>query len=89
MKQEELKKLLVENGYENVVLFENPDYASAFVGVTTDDVAVYDYEKMIANLMGEGMNEEDAADFISYNTIRSLPYYENSPIILIGLEHLL
>jgi hydroxymethylpyrimidine pyrophosphatase-like HAD family hydrolase len=70
-------------GFENVVIFENPDYSSAFVGVTTDGIAVYDYELMIQHLIEkEQMNEEDASDFIGYNTVRSLPYTENSPIII-------
>ena len=34
----------------------------------------------------DGMSEEEAADFISYNTIRSLPYYPGSPIIVYGME---
>ena len=90
MNQEEIRNILEANGCEDVVLFENPDYASAFVGVTTDDIAVYDYEKMVEHLVEtDGMNEEEAADFISYNTIRSLPYQKGSPIVLMGLNHLL
>ena len=32
----------------------------------------------------DNITEEEAIDFIDYNTIRSLPYYgENAPIIMI------
>lgn len=33
----------------DIVLFENPSYASAFIGLTHDDHAVYDYEAMVAS----------------------------------------
>lgn len=74
-------------GFENVLLFDNPSYENAFVGVSSDNRAVYDYDRMIECLMEEdGMNYEDAADFISYNTIRSCDYTENSPIIYYPVE---
>jgi len=33
----------------------------------------------------DGMTEEEAMEFIDYNTIRALPYYESAPIILYRL----
>ena len=67
-------------------LFENPSYDDAFIGVSEDNRAVYDYDKMVLYLMDKDkMTAEDAVDFISYNTIRSLPYYEGSPIIVYRL----
>ena len=86
MTQEELKENLVANGYEDVVVFENPDYASAFIGVSEDNRAIYSYEDMVIHLMEtDGMTEEEAAEFIDYNTIRALPYIENSPIVMYKL----
>lgn len=80
MKQEQLKQALSDMGYDEVLLFESPDYASAFIGLTTDDVAVYDYDKMVEHLVKvDGMSVEDAEDFISHNTIRSLPHYQGCP----------
>ena len=71
-------------GNENTLLFDNPDYDNAIMGVTYDGRVVYDYEEMVYCLMkDEGMSEEDAMDFISYNTIRSLPYAgEYAPVIV-------
>ena len=48
---------------------------------------MYDYDQMVVFLMEqEGMTEEDAVDFIDYNTIRSLPYAgETAPVIMIKL----
>lgn len=82
MKQEEIKQFIEDMGYESVLLFESPSYDTAFVGITEDGRAVYEYEKMVEHLVEtDNMTEEEAEEFIQYNTIRSLPYYENSPVV--------
>ena len=74
-------------GYDEVVIFENPSYDGALLGVSTDGRAVYDYDRMVQSLMtSEDMTEEEAADFISYNTIRSLDYVEGAPVVVYGLD---
>ena len=66
---------LDEEEAQEILLFESPSYASAFVGLTMDNQAVYDYDKMVAELVREdGMTEEDAMEFIDYNTVRALDY---------------
>ena len=81
------KDILMDQGFENFIIFENPDYDSAIIGITENNQVVYDYEKMIEYLMqGEDMDYEEAVDFISYNTIRSLPYAgEGAPIIMYSI----
>lgn len=38
---------------------------------------------MVSCLMeNDDMTEEEAVEFIEYNTIRSLPYYDEAPIIV-------
>ena len=69
-----------------------PDFEEALIGTTTDGAAVYDYYKMLEILMTrDKMTEEEAADYISYNTIRALPYAgEMKPIVIYlmnGDEH--
>lgn len=88
MTLEELKQKLNDNGYEETVIFENYDYAPAFLGVTEDGRAVYSYEKMIDYLMQlEGWNYEEAVEWIDYNTLRALPYMgSKAPIIMYRLE---
>jgi hypothetical protein len=79
------RDLLNEMGFENSIVFENPDYDSAIIGYDADNYrVVYDYEKMIEHLMDiDGMEYDEAVEFIEYNTIRSLPYAgSNSPIVL-------
>ena len=90
MKLEEIKKLIEELGYEEVLLFESPSYDNAFIGLTDDGRAAYDYYEMVQYLVdSDGMTEEEAEEFIQYNTIRALPYYENHPVIMRKLEYLL
>ena len=77
-----IEKYAEENGLEDMIIFENPDYTEAFIGHLDDGRAVYDYYKMVECLMKEdGMSEEDAMDFISFNTLRAIPYMgEKAPI---------
>ena len=82
------KDILMDQGFENFLIFENPDYDSAIIGITENNQVVYDYEKMIEHLMQEDdIDYEEAVDFISYNTIRSLPYAgEGAPIIMYSIR---
>ena len=82
------KDILMDQGFENFIIFENPDYDSAIIGITEDNQVVYDYEKMIERLIQEDdMSYEEAIDFISYNTIRSLSYVGMGvPIIMYSIR---
>ena len=72
---------------EDALVFDNASYDNSIVGITTDNRVVYDYNKMIAELMeDEGWSYDDAVDWIEFNTIRSLPYAgENGPIVMYNL----
>ena len=72
---------LEENGS---ILFSNPSYNSALIGITTDGRAAYDYYLMIAELCSkDNMSYEEAVEFIEYNTIGSLPQSNTKyPIII-------
>lgn len=84
------RDLLCDAGYEESIVFEQPDYDSAILGVTEDGRVVYDYYKMIQDLMDQdGMTRDEAVEFLEYNTIRALPYAgEEAPIIMTRLEDL-
>jgi hypothetical protein len=80
---------LLEEGYEDVVFFTDYSYDDALIGVDTDNRAVYDFNKMVNWLIEKEDfdNEEEAIEWIEYNTIRSLPYIYSrtdgrSPIIM-------
>ncbi len=47
------RDLLLDLGYDEVIIFDNPSYEGALIGVTWDNQAVYDYDLMIESLMKE------------------------------------
>ena len=76
----------IENAcFEDVIIFDNPSYDDALIGVTSDNRAVYDYDKMIEWLVAnENMDYEEAADFIQWND--SFYYGEGYPLIIYSLD---
>ena len=72
---------------EDAIVFDNMSYDGSIVGVTTDGRVIYDYDKMVEELMkDEGWSYEDAAEWIDYNTIRSIPYAgPGAPIIMYSI----
>lgn len=81
---------LLDYGYEDVSVFAGDDYDDAIIGVTSDNRAIYEFEKMVDCLMNKyGWSDIDAIEWIEYNTIRALPYFgANAPIIMYSLAYL-
>ena len=81
------KQLLEDNGYEEIMYLTNYSYDSALIGVSDDNRAVYDYDKMVAWLVdNHGFTQMDAVDYIDYNTIRAIDYTDgDTPIIMYPL----
>ena len=79
---QDLKTLINSLGYEDVVLFDSPSYVDACIGISEDNRAVYDYNKMVETLVKDGMTTKEAEVFIEYNTLRALPYIPDSPIVI-------
>lgn len=69
---------------ETSILLENPSFDKSIVGITDDYRLVYDYDKMVEELAREDkIDPMEAEDFISYDTMRAIPYMgEKAPIIL-------
>lgn len=83
-----LKQLILDKGYEDITILENYSYDTAFIGISNDGRAIYDYNKMIEWLIKneEFRDETEAIEWIEYNTIRALPYMgEKAPIIMYSL----
>ena len=80
----ELRECIAEIGGDNVVVMDNPSFDESIIGMSTDDRVIYSWNDMVEELMyDDDMSYEDAVEFISYNTIRSLPYlHEDAPIIM-------
>lgn len=69
---------------EETIVFDNFAYDDAIIGISSDGKAVYDYEKMVEDLViNEEFTYEEAEEWIDYNTVRYLPYIgENAPIVM-------
>ena len=89
MINEELREEL-SHSYPEALLFDNPSYDNSIIGISHNGRIIYSFEKMIEELCKEDNIEQDEAiDFISYNTERSIPYAgENAPIIMYDLPFL-
>lgn len=68
----------------DAVVFVNQSYDNSIIGTTFDGRAIYDFDKMVQELMtDEGWTEEEAIDWIEYNTLRVLPYCgEQVPLVM-------
>ena len=77
--------ILLEKGYNDVIVFRNPDYTDALIALTPNNQAVYDYDMMVEWLVTEtGMDEEEACDLILYND--SFYYGKDYPIVYFGSD---
>lgn len=87
----EIRDLLVELGHENAVVLDPVELDTAITGVTDDGRVVYDYEKLVAAFMSaNNWTEDEATEWIDYNTIRALPYMGPfAPIIVYPIEQYL
>ena len=81
------EELLLDNGYDGVKYLVDFSYDDALIGVTDEGRAVYDYQKMIEWIVRtQGWTEEEAAEWIDYNTVRGLPYMgEGAPTVMYPL----
>ena len=78
---------LMDAGYEDVIVFKNESYDDALIGVSHDGRAIYSLDKMVDWLCKkDGIDEEEAIEWIEYNTIRAIPYAgEKAPIVMYDL----
>ena len=74
--------------HEDTIVFDNPAFDNSIIGITTEGQAIYDYNKMIIELMeDDNITEQDAIDWIEYNTLRVIPYAgEMAPIVIFMFE---
>lgn len=82
-----IRDMICDMGCEDSIVFDNPDFDQAIIGVSDDGNVIYDYDLMVEGLMkDEDMSYEEVADFISYNTIRAIPYANDpKPIVMYRL----
>ena len=68
----------------DAVVFDNHAYDNSIIGTTFDGRAIYEFNKMVKELMNdEGWTEEECIDWIEFNTMGALPYGgEKTPTIV-------
>lgn len=81
---EDLKEYLTQQCFTGTVVLEGPDYISAVVGISTDGQLIYSRNIMVKHLCEQdGMTEQEANEFIDFNTVGALPNMgEKAPIIM-------
>ena len=69
---------------EGAIILDNSAFDNSIIGVTLDGRLIYDYDKMIEELIEDDcMSFDEAMEWIDYNTIRALPYAgSGAPIII-------
>ena len=78
---------ICELGLEDAVVFSEPAYEDAIIGISHDRRVVYEYNKMVEGLLAhEDLTEEQAREWIDYNTLRSLRYNDKAPIVIFSIE---
>lgn len=60
---------------KGAVFMDNSSYDNSIIGTTLDGGIIYSLERMVEEYMVDNeCSEEDALDWIHYNTIRAIPY---------------
>lgn len=74
---------LIDNGYEDLSVFENPSYDGCIVGISTNNQVIYSLSQMVEWFCKENnCSFDESLEYIDYNTIRTIPYMENPPVII-------
>ena len=69
------------------MLYRNPDFASAIIGISSDYHVIYDYELMIEHLMKYAdMTYEEAVEWIDYNTLGAYISEGKMPIVMYPIK---
>lgn len=84
MNPEQVREVMIEHDAPDAYVMD--EYSKAFIGITHNNQAVYDFDKIIS-ILKEDMSEEEAIEYIYYNIIGSIPDFNNKyPIILFKEE---
>lgn len=87
MVNEKFRKAINAYGEDHdleIKILDNHAYDNSVVGITEDGRLIYSYEKMVIEFMeDEDCTEDEAVEWVDYNTLRAIPYFgENAPIIM-------
>lgn len=72
------------------IVFDNESFDNSIIGVTFDDRIIYSYEQMLYEYMEDNdCSLGDACDWISYNTLRAIPYMPDPKPMVVSEDMLL
>lgn len=73
------------NDYDRIV-FLSDEFVNSIIGFDNNlEKLVYSYQLMRDDLIDEGMDYEEACDYLDYNVARALPYINNAPVVCMEL----
>lgn len=78
-------EIMDEDILDEMIILEGDEFADGAIGYTDDYHVVYSYERLVESLGKAYDSEEDAIEWLEYNTIRAIPYMAsegNEPIII-------
>lgn len=86
MFDKKLRQKIDEYGKDHeveITLLDNSYFDKSIVGITEDGRLVYDFNKMVNEYMEDNKcSEEEAIEWLEYNTLRAIPYMPNPPIVI-------
>ncbi len=60
---------------QGAVILDDSSYDNSIIGTTIDGGVIYSLERMVEEYMSDNdCTEEEALDWIDYNTVRAIPY---------------
>lgn len=72
---------------QEIKILDNSAFDNSVVGISEDGRLVYDYRRMVIEYMeDEGCSEEEAVEWLDYNTLRAIPYFGEDHPIIVGLD---
>ena len=73
------------NDYERIV-FLSDEFVNANIGFDSNlEKLIYSYQLLCDDLIDEGMEYDDACEYLDYNVVRALPYINKAPILCMEL----
>ena len=80
--KEKLKEyVLDEEILDKIVVLEGDEYADGAIGITEDNRVAYSYSNLVESLARVYGTEEDAIEWLDFNTLRSIPYIESQGLL--------
>ena len=85
LKEKIADHIMDEDELDKIIVLEGDEFADGCIGITEDNHLVYSYEKLVESLTKEYGSENDAIEWLEYNTLRAIPYMASQgyePIII-------